>query len=929
MNRILGILLALALVLSLGLATTAPVAAGVVVNDEVWVCNSGSDDTGDGSEGDPYATIQHGIDVVAEGGTVNVKAGTYNENVDVNKSLSLLGAQAGAEPALHGRNGGESLITTNRAHGLRVLADDVVVDGFEIVFTNRDAINIAGPVSGGASPARSNIQILNNYIHTAGVSAGQANGIVIGETVTGDPHREPGQAEFRDITIDSNLFHITNETAVRGIALTNHYDSIIYVNFLIQANVFHVNATALGYGIFVGADPAAYEADEFRIMDNTFDVAAGDYGPGINMGNLDGSSQINDNRFIGGTHGAQVGWRELGGELLDNEFENLTNTALLFWDDEWFPAASSAATVTGNDFANNARQVRDLSGNFDLEAILANNTFDRAVVVRGSDIKVPTIFSSIQDGIDAADTGDIVNVLAGQYDDPVNINVEGLALKGAQAGADGRDRDPEDLDNETIVSVPGDKAFVVEADDVTIDGFTFKESQWGIHVPAGEEFSGTQVLNNMFLGNERGGLRFHNEGNSAKPALIQYNLFIETSGAPAGAIFIGDGDAIAEEADQKNIVIDSNKFVDNAHSTINIAALTSSIDITVSNNVFEETASEPNVFAVIVIGDSDGVEISGNTFTDTVGIPIYFVGGADNTEIIGNLIEGGASWAIAVLRWDFGVYEGEMAENTNLTITGNTIRNNETGGIVLVEDAYDDSVLINHNNIYDNGNSGYGVRADGPETVDATDNWWGHGTGPFHETENPDGQGDAVSDNVNFRPWIGLVEETEPGTGEAYFTPDQGLIEDLAALPEIPPGAPDDVTFPHGMFEFRITGLTPGETVTLTIELPDPGVDPDFVWWKYDEATGQWHSLDITIVDDHTIQLELTDGDYPGDLSGVADGTIIDPGGPGNPEPPLVLPPVGGTGHLVNRLVLLAPWLALAAVVAGALVFVRRRHAQS
>ena len=46
-------------------------------------------------------------------------------------------------------------------------------------------------------------------------------------------------------------------------------------------------------------------------------------------------------------------------------------------------------------------------------------------------------------------------------------------------------------------------------------------------------------------------------------------------------------------------------------------------------------------------------------------------------------------------------------------------------------------------------------------------------------------------------------------------------------------------------------------------------------------------------------------------------------------EPVDVVPPVGGTGYPTNRLALLAPWLGLAAVVAGALVFVRRRHAQS
>lgn len=47
---------------------------------------------------DAFATIQNGIDGVTAGGTVNVLAGTYAENVNVNKSLSLLGPNAAVDP---------------------------------------------------------------------------------------------------------------------------------------------------------------------------------------------------------------------------------------------------------------------------------------------------------------------------------------------------------------------------------------------------------------------------------------------------------------------------------------------------------------------------------------------------------------------------------------------------------------------------------------------------------------------------------------------------------------------------------------------------------------------------------------------------------------------------------------------------------------
>ena len=81
-------------------------------------------------------------------------------------------------------------------------------------------------------------------------------------------------------------------------------------------------------------------------------------------------------------------------------------------------------------------------------------------------------------------------------------------------------------------------------------------------------------------------------------------------------------------------------------------------------------------------------------------------------------------------------------------ILENDIQNNEIGIQCWGADP-----AIHFNNI--EGNWGFGVYNEEPGiTIDATDNWWGDSTGPYHPVANPGGLGDPVSDDVDFDPWL-------------------------------------------------------------------------------------------------------------------------------------------------------------------------------
>ncbi|UCF09893.1 MAG: right-handed parallel beta-helix repeat-containing protein [Candidatus Bipolaricaulota bacterium] len=109
---------------------------------------------------------------------------------------------------------------------------------------------------------------------------------------------------------------------------------------------------------------------------------------------------------------------------------------------------------------------------------------------------------------------------------------------------------------------------------------------------------------------------------------------------------------------------------------------------------------------------------------------------------------------------------------TDAFVTGNLFHENETA-VLLTNPSHE----IHGNDFVDDviygidardiGNGVYGPGLPLGTRVDATGNWWGDPTGPFHSS-NPGGLGDAVSNHVLFDPWGAM---TQLGTEIVFGSP--------------------------------------------------------------------------------------------------------------------------------------------------------------
>ena len=716
--------------------------------------------------GDNFNSIQAAIDAADNGETVLVHPGTYEEYILIDKPLTVKSTDRAEETIIDG---------IGFRYMVRIYSSDVTFEGFTVTNPTYEGGADASGILIGAYLVEpvDNVHILNNIVKAV------RNGTSGTPSTYGATGINIGRAPLSNVVVSGNTIeNIKNPKGgasdhTCGINVWDGAENVVISNNTISDIKY--NGILLEY------------ANQVQVVYNT-------------------------------VTGSKVG-------IAIRPWEGVTVTNV---------------TVQGNTFQNNAVQVRDNAEVLDILNVVTNNTFDRAVIVETASY-LPFIWSSIQDAIDNASPDDNVLVYPGMYEEQIIIN-KSLTLEGE--------------DSAKIVTPP------------TLESYKIAESG-RVWEPVVFAYGGTMDENNLVTGSETidfqmsgfeidgtdysssnrfaGILARNVEGTLSNNEI--YNLAPNSGNETFGIVVYGD----SEVTISNNIVRDFTRGGIGANGDLGGAP---DPEVVIEQNTITRSGISPTWapngiqvgFGATGVIRNNRVSWSrvDNPDWDASGILIF---AASGVEVIGNVIDNSDA-AIAVAGWGpnwGGAASDARVENNIVTdsdygisiednvrdvlIRNNVVEGNLEHGILIVD--YDDSsfpgtpkdIRICYNNILNNEN--YGVMNKTSEVVNAILNWWGDPSGPSGVSV---GKGDAVSENVDYYPWLPRTLPTISDISVSGVTTTSATITWTTALPadsrvEYGPtiaygltSSIPDLTTSHSL---GLTGLTPSTTYHFRVGSED------------------------------------------------------------------------------------------------------------
>ncbi|MBN1884066.1 MAG: T9SS type A sorting domain-containing protein [Candidatus Krumholzibacteriota bacterium] len=354
-------------------------------------------------------------------------------------------------------------------------------------------------------------------------------------------------------------------------------------------------------------------------------------------------------------------------------------------------------------------------------------------------------FSWVQEGIDAASSGDVVRVAAGTYEENVSVGA-GIELRGAQAGVDARGRSAD----ETELTCAAGDLVTIGGSGVVLDGLTFSGTASAGRLVDGEDHGAGLRVSNCRLG----GTAVHAFWfNVTSPGILIEKCVIDGSSLTASnALGFFDGADVFDD-----LTIRDNEFASGeifaGNKTYNSARLV------LSGNLFD--GAHLNLSSQF-----QDATISGNTFRNNGYTNMQ--AGLLNSSVTGNVFEatgpsphaGYPSSAMMLWGDNYG-----LTPSGNVAIEGNVFHFNDfsapdepSNGLRILS-AIDAATITLAGNAFVDGGAAVAtaVLNGGTGVADASGNWWGHA-----DTASVAAVVDA---NVDYTPWLddGIDTSGDPG----------------------------------------------------------------------------------------------------------------------------------------------------------------------
>jgi len=406
-----------------------------------FVSTTGSNETGDGSEAFPYATIQFGIDAVRSGDTVLVQPGTYVENINYNGknivvgSLTLTTGDTSfiVQTTIDGNQSG-SVVTFGSAED-----STAVLIGFTI--RNGRAANGGGVICYNTSPQIVSCKILGNTATNLG------GGLCF---------QYNAQSRIENCVIDGNAANygggiyceVNSDIKITDVVISGNIANVwgggfycTAANPLFNRVLVDGNSAAIWGGIyFHGTEDTETFMNNVTITNNYADDG------GALLVSHSSTIMTARNCIIWGNSPSQV--EVVGGDLtftinysdIQNGWEGIANIDIdpLFVDSEnndYSLNSESPCIDTGDpDSPQDPDGTRSDMGAFYYHHTASYNGPVWHVSTEGSDEmgdgSISNPFASIQQGVNQANQNDTISIGRGTFSESINIQSKSLYLGG-------------------------------------------------------------------------------------------------------------------------------------------------------------------------------------------------------------------------------------------------------------------------------------------------------------------------------------------------------------------------------------------------------------------------------------------------------------------------------------------------------------------